>query len=90
MGSTGAAGDRRLGEIGSFQTTKQLVTTRTYDGLSLTTTRTAFSGPETRTETKNSLGKLQSVVDSLGNQIDYTYDPTGTWCPCARGLRTWW
>jgi len=66
-----------LGEIGSFQTTKQLVTTRTYDGLSLTTTRTAFSGPETRTETKNSLGKLQSVVDSLGNQIDYTYDPDG-------------
>ncbi|HXU06389.1 MAG TPA: FG-GAP-like repeat-containing protein, partial [Polyangia bacterium] len=66
-----------LGEIGSFATTKQLVTTTTYDGLSLTTTRTVNGSPETRTETKNSLGKLDSVVDSLGGETDYTYDPDG-------------
>ena len=66
-----------LGEIGGSLTTKQLVTTTTYNGLSLTTTRTVTGSPETRTETKNALGKLQSVVDTLGNEVDYLYDPDG-------------
>ena len=66
-----------LGGVGEFGTTKQLVTTTSYDGLSLTTTRTVNGSPESRTETKNILGKLDSVVDSLGNEIDYQYDADG-------------
>jgi RHS repeat-associated protein len=66
-----------LGGVGDSGATKQLLTTTTYDGLTLTTTRAANQTTQTRTETKNLLGKLDSVVDSLGGEIDYTYDPDG-------------
>ena len=65
-----------LGPVGS---STQLITTTTYDGLSMTTSRIVGGNPnpQTRTETKNALGKVGSVVDSLGSQLDYQYDPDG-------------
>jgi hypothetical protein len=56
----------------------KVVQTLAYDGSSITTTETlADDRTRSRTERKNSLGKVSKAVDAKGSSIYYSYDSEG-------------
>ena len=66
-----------LGVIDGSGTDTVSTVTTTYGGFGIGTTRTVNGQTETHSETKNALGKLDSVSDAGGGGVVYTYDSDG-------------
>jgi RHS repeat-associated protein len=67
----------QLGDINGTGTPSSSLTTMAYDGSTVTTSRIIRGATQTRSETKNVLGKVASVKDANLNQMFYEYDAEG-------------
>jgi YD repeat-containing protein len=66
-----------LGVIDETGNAKQDVVTYTYDGATITTEHNVAGQVQSRTETKNVIGKIISVRDANGVEVTYKYDADG-------------
>jgi RHS repeat-associated protein len=80
-----------LGSLDGTSAPASAITTTTFQGATIKTDRVVNGVMQTRSETKNAVGKVVSVVDHDGSEIRYDYDAegnlTGTLDPNGNALR---